>query len=291
MIAKMFLVDAFVDGPFSGGRAAVVLLRHFGQEALLQNLAAEIGTPMTVYALRHDGAFITRYFTPKSEVSAAGNYAALAAAHVLFDTALTPSTQPVRLLGHGGEMSVSKSRDPEDGRLVIAVPRRPMEPRSYLKTLTEALALAEGDILAAGEAPAGTRLIYLKNMELLKNIPSGRCLLTSRPQALTLSAPLNAEDSPGYALRHFAYPAEAAEMSINLDEQAPLALFWGRKLGLSRLQARLMAPRSGLLWADLAARPDSVLISGRVTTVFKADPALKELTGDIRLDLLTGLAP
>ena len=105
MIVKMFLINAFTDGFFSGGRAVVAILRHLAREELLAALAVELNVPVTAYVLPYPDGFGVRYFSPTGELDS-GGYATLAAAKVVYLTGLAPPDRPLTLEGRGGPVTV-----------------------------------------------------------------------------------------------------------------------------------------------------------------------------------------
>ena len=79
-------IDAFADRPFTGNPAAVMPLREWLADAVLQQIAEENNLSETAFLLPDaSGAadFELRWFTPAVEVPLCG-HATLASAHVLF---------------------------------------------------------------------------------------------------------------------------------------------------------------------------------------------------------------
>lgn len=82
-----WVVDAFVDGPFSGNPAGVVLLGPQPRPSAgwMQSVASEVGLSETAFVgLQDSGARSIRWFTPTVEVDICG-HATLAAARILFE--------------------------------------------------------------------------------------------------------------------------------------------------------------------------------------------------------------
>ena len=85
MELPIYQIDAFTDRLFGGNPAAVVPLKSWLSDELLQNIAAENNLSETAfYVPDHDKYFQIRWFTPKAEVDLCG-HATLATAHVLFE--------------------------------------------------------------------------------------------------------------------------------------------------------------------------------------------------------------
>lgn len=289
MIVKIFLVNALVDGLFSGGKAGVVILRHLGQEVFLQALATEMGLPVTAYVLPYNEAFMVRYFTPQREVENA-DYAALAAAQALFGAGMAPVTRPLTLLGHGGRRQIVC--DPLDqGRLALELDR-PASVQAAAQTGDQAVAalgLDAGEIaglMAVGESEL---IICCRETGPLHQAASaGRGLIPPEPfSGLTLSAPLEAasgDGEAGYALCSFNQLGEQVEVPVDLSPHAILAPFWAERLNQRRLTVHHLADRTCLFRAE-TAEDGTVTVSGLMNTILRADPVLDELTGELPSDL------
>ena len=282
MIIKMYLVDTFADGLFSGGRAGVALLRHLGQEVFLQALAQEMGLPVTAYVLPFNNDFMVRYFTPEREIGVADS-GALAAAHVVYGAGLAPVSRPVTIHGRGGRRQIAA--DPEKGAGFLSLTLDPV-PRekaddSNLDRLYAFLNMTPEDGLAVFSPSLDHLVVLCRSQAALKRIQPGGAAqaLGQSFTRLTLSGPLEGTDCPGYGLRCFTPAGESGDIPPNFDLHAVLAPFWAERLGRARLEVHYQAARTCLLWAEPKS-DGSVLISGHLNTIFKADPVLNELTGD-----------
>ncbi len=84
MKLQIFQADAFAASLFKGNPAAVVPLKQWLSEELMQQIAMENNLSETAFFIPEGDHFHIRWFTPKAEVSLCG-HATLAAAHVLFN--------------------------------------------------------------------------------------------------------------------------------------------------------------------------------------------------------------
>ena len=73
MPLKIYQVDAFTDSTFSGNPAAVVPLKEWLADDLLQNIALENNLSETAFFVPHNGHFHIRWFTPTIEVQLCGH--------------------------------------------------------------------------------------------------------------------------------------------------------------------------------------------------------------------------
>ena len=258
MIVKMFLINTFIDGLFSGGQALVVILRQRSQTPLLQTLARELKAPVTAYVLPYQEGFAVRYFTASGELNS-GGHAALAVAKALYSAGLSPPDQPLRLEGLNGPALLRPSPSLDGGVSLILPPVPTASLQTDDKGLPEGLdPAAVLDLLEAGPY----RLVCLAKPE---NIPDAAGPV--RGGRLIFSWPLG---EAGYGLRCFGIAGEEAEPPVDLDFHAALAPFWGRRLGQTRLDIQHLARRPARLRAELTA--EAVELAGKPQIVYKAVP-------------------
>ena len=87
MKLKIFQVDAFADKLFGGNPAAVVPLKKWLPDGLMQQLAMENNLAETVFFVpsdKKDADYDIRWFTPAIEINLCG-HATLASAFVVFN--------------------------------------------------------------------------------------------------------------------------------------------------------------------------------------------------------------
>jgi len=271
MIVKMFLINTFIDGLFSGGQALVAILRRRVQANLLQTLAWELKVPVTAYLLPYQEGFAARYFGATGELHW-GGYAALAAAKALYLTGLAPSDQPLRLEGLSGSALVRPSADLEGGLgLVLPLVPAALTPPGWSQNLPDGLEQDEIlDFLSVGPH----RLICLAAPPKgTPHVPASA--LTTSESRLIVSWP---QGEAGYELRCFKVGGEEAALPLDQNFHATLAPFWGERLGRNRLDIGHRAFRPAQLRAVLT--DSEVELSGRLQIVYKAVPVLDELAED-----------
>jgi len=282
MIVKMYLIDAFADGLFSGGKAGVAVLRHLGQEIYLAGLAQEMNLPVLAYVLPHNDQFMVRYFTPEKELNSA-DYAALAVGHALYGAGLAPPAKALVLHERGGRRLIFPAGERKGGHLGLALPKviwKKLE-KELLARILPHLSLEPEEVDGAFLTSSDQLVICCRRQEALnKNVsPAGALSVLPQAAGLTVSGPLELPGLAAYALRSFVRSGELAELPLDLDLHGLLAPYWADKEGGRRLEVHHLAARPSLFWAE--CRPDGeVRLSGRLNTVFKAEPSLSELTGD-----------
>ncbi|RMG28795.1 MAG: PhzF family phenazine biosynthesis protein, partial [Methanobacteriota archaeon] len=83
MKLHLYQIDAFATQLFEGNPAAVVPLKKWLPEEVMQSIAAENNLSETAFFVPVEQGYQIRWFTPKGEVDLCG-HATLASAYVLF---------------------------------------------------------------------------------------------------------------------------------------------------------------------------------------------------------------
>jgi len=271
MIAKMFLINTFIDGLFSGGQALVAILRRRVQAHLLQALACELKAPVTAYLLPYQEGFAARYFAENGELHW-GGYAALAAAKALYLTGLAPPDQPLRLEGLSGSTLVRPSADLEGG-LGLVLPSVPasLTPPNWSQGLPDGL--EQDEILEIMAAGPHSLICLAAPPRGNPHVPASA--LSNSESRFIVSWP---QGEAGYELRCFKVGGEEAALPLDQNFHATLAPFWGERLGRNRLDIGHLAFRPAQLRAVLT--DSEVELSGKLQIIYKAVPVLDELAED-----------
>jgi predicted PhzF superfamily epimerase YddE/YHI9 len=286
MIVKMLLVDACTDGLFSGGRVAVAFLRHLGQEVFLGALADELGFPVTAYILPHQDEFITRCFTPGQGEIDAHNYAALAAAHSIYGVGLAPADKPVVLHGRGGSLKFYRGAAESDSICLDLAPARgTAAPPDIAELLHSRLGLAPADLLKAEYVGADQLLIFCRTMAAMDGLDFAKISGAFPQTRLALSAPLDSLKNPGYVLRGFSRTGAPENAPMTLSIHAVLGAFWADSLNKPNLEVHYLSPRTSRLWVSKNSGGE-VSLRAQVSTIFRADPVMKELSAEGTPDAL-----
>jgi len=255
-----YLIDAFVadtDPPnqFSGNPAGVCLLPETKSADWMQAVAAEINQAETAFLVpQAPGVWQLRWFTPKVEVSLCG-HATLAAAQAIWqhqsDAASTLAFDTL-----SGRLTASREGElihldfPADKPLAAEVPA----------------ALQQG----LGYPPVwygkgrDDELLVLGSARAVREFQADDALIASfTRRGLIVTAP---GDQPEVDMvsRFFAPKAGISEDSVTGAAHCVLAVYWGERLGKTRLRAFQASARTGLL--DLEWRGERVRLGGRAKT-------------------------
>ena len=106
---KQYVVDAFTDKVFAGNPAAVCVMDKWLDDRTMQNIAIENNLSETAFAVKEDGAYHLRWFTPGGEVELCG-HATLATAYVI-TRFVEPELKTVAFDTLSGRLTVEKLDD------------------------------------------------------------------------------------------------------------------------------------------------------------------------------------
>lgn len=252
MELTIYQVDAFAQAVFQGNPAAVIPLKEWLADEVLQAIAAENNLSETAYFIDHGDYLHLRWFTPATEVRLCG-HATLASAHVLFQhLGYAKSVALFKTLG--GELTVKK----ESSKYVMDFP---IDPPQALAT--------EGLIEEALKTPI---LDYVRGLddylvrigsetELLAITPDSRLIASLPARGLIVTAPGRNTD---IASRCF-YPSFGIdEDPVTGSAHTLLTPYWAKILGKNEITALQGGTRQGHLHCSLHG--DRIHLGGSAQT-------------------------
>lgn len=248
-------VDAFVDGPFSGNPAGVVLLERALPGETMQAIAAELGLPTTAFVGPKDGKGVRpiHWFDPARTIGLCG-HASLAAGHVV----LSQGALNARFVAPDGRpLEVTEQGD----RRELALPAIRTEPRE----LPELAAFL-------GAAPVETRFndggyavaIYRAADEVERLAPDFSALRGLGWQ-VTATAPAPGKGTEAVVSRVFT--RVGGEDQATGSAHAALTPYWAQRLGAASFEARQASARGARFGCTLDG--DVVRLSGECVTVIE----------------------
>lgn len=251
MRLPLYQIDAFVtEKPFSGNPAAVCPLESWLPDAVMQAIAAENNLSETAFFVPEGDEYHLRWFTPTVEVDLCG-HATLAAAYVIFRF-LAPLLPRVHFrTGKAGTLSVSR----KDDLLALDFPAHPPMPCAVPAELSAALGRAPASVLAARYYLA----VYDEAEEVAALAPDFRALARLDRPALIVTAP--GTQGADFVSRVFAPAFGIDEDPATGAAHCTLVPYWAARLGKSRLLARQLSRRGGMLHCELLG--ERVSIAGR----------------------------
>ncbi|MEL6925543.1 MAG: PhzF family phenazine biosynthesis protein [Bacteroidota bacterium] len=248
MELTIYQIDAFADQIFAGNPAAVVPLKSWLPDELMQQIAAENNLSETAFYVPDGAGFHIRWFTPAIEVDLCG-HATLASAYVLYE--FQEYNQPVLHFNcRVGPLAVRKTAE----GLCMDFPAdtlERMEPPAHLaKALgTDVIDFFRGreDFLAIVDSEATIRTLR----------PDLRGLAQLQARGLLVSAPGIEKD---FVSRCFFPQSGVDEDPVTGSAHTTMTPYWAQRLGKTKLEARQLSARGGNVRCELVG--DRVLLTG-----------------------------
>lgn len=256
MYLTYFQIDAFTNRVFSGNPACVVPLDTWLEDKLLLKIAAENAVPETAFLVQNGARYHLRWFTPEIEMDLCG-HATLAATHYL-KTIKGYSNKTVRFDTLSGLLKVHI----ENERYTLEFPKREAIAVSLPALLSKSISIAPTKVLKARDY-----ILIYDHEAAVKNISLN---LTYFNQ-LDLETGCVVFTAPGtdcdFVSRVFTPKASILEDPVTGSTHCSLIPYWSSVLGKSKLQAKQLSIRGGILFCESLA--DSVLIGGSAVTYSK----------------------
>ena len=248
MQITQYQIDAFTDHVFGGNPAAVCLLDDWISEETMQAIAAENNLSETVYCVPDDGGYGIRWFTPRFEIGLAG-HPTLAAAWVILNE-VKPDSRDVRFTSKDGEvLTVLREGD----TLMMDFPSGPGTPSNDIDPVAKALGAPPEDYLVARDGMA----VFPDQATVARLQPDMARIAALDPMGIIATAP--GEDCD-FVSRFFAPKAGIPEDPVTGSAHCTLIPYWGERLGKSKLSARQISERGGVLHCE--HRGDRVTLGG-----------------------------
>ncbi|MDR1084409.1 MAG: PhzF family phenazine biosynthesis protein [Deltaproteobacteria bacterium] len=274
MIRKIFLVDAFVDGPFTGSPTGVIFLRNPLERSYMISLASELETQETLFVLLNNQSFGLRFFSQTQEIPLSV-HACLAGAHLIYELGLFPVAKDLLFLTQEGQIVANTD---QTGAVTLTAASQLLTKLDQVRLdqFRTLLNYQPGQVAWAALSPQKVIILALEKPELIKATEVNHYELTKTQAAgLAVTAQSLKPDSD-YFLRCFLPLLGVNEEHVSGNIHRSLAPQWGRLLQKKRLVCRQMSQRGGLVSLELLS-PAQISFTGRATTVFKGDLKLTDI--------------
>lgn len=257
MKLPIYQADAFTDQVFGGNPAAIVPLKKWIPDELMQKIALENNLSETAYFVEQNNRFHIRWFTPAVEVDLCG-HATLAAAHILFEE-LRYEGNKITFDSKSGELSVDRSGT----LLTLDFPATVPVEADIPPELLTGFNIKPETCLKAGE----DYFFVFENEETIRNLtPDFGKLKTIKSRGIICTAKGNEVD---FVSRFFAPAAGIDEDPVTGSAHTKLAPYWSEKLGKNELEALQISARLGKLKCTL--KGSRVLIAGNAISYLKGE--------------------
>lgn len=251
MQLPIYQVDAFTEKLFGGNPAAVVPLKTWLSDELMQKIAFENNLSETAFFVPNATGFDIRWFTPTVEVNLCG-HATLATAFVIFNVLKYPND----VILFGSKSGVLKVRK-EDKWLELDFPAQETKAAEAPEGLIESIGKKPKEIYRASD---DYMLVYgsQKDIEELKPDFGALKHIKARGIIVTAKAKSNKID---FVSRFFGPGSGIDEDPVTGSAHTKLVPYWAKNLNKTELIAEQISSRKGFLKCKLAG--DRVLMAGK----------------------------
>jgi PhzF family phenazine biosynthesis protein len=258
MRTPLFQLDAFTNRRFSGNPAAVMLMGHFPDDAVMQAIAAENNLAETAFLVRNGSDYHVRWFTPVTEVPLCG-HATLASAAVVMER-LEPGRERVVFHSKSGALTVTR----RGSTYVLDFPARPSEKTGATQALGEAL----------GAKPTEVFVNQFNYMAVFDSAQTVRRLAPDMVAIAHLDRPGVIVTAPGDGAydcvsRYFAPAKGIPEDPVTGAAHCMLAPYWAARLGKSTLRAHQASKHGGELTCRVVG--ERVMLHGECVFYFEGE--------------------
>lgn len=246
----LYQVDAFAEHPFTGNPAAILVMKEWLSEEIMQNIAMENNLSETAFIVPEGDIFYIRYYTPLNEVELCG-HATLASSFVLYNyygqkgKTITFRTQK------RGDLFIHL----EEEVIVMDFPTDIYKKVDIPAGINEALGIEPeeaywglNDLMLVYRTEEQIRSVQA-NFELLKQVKARGVLIT---------APGNEVD---FVSRFFAPLEGINEDPVTGSAHTTLIPYWHSITGKKSFKAKQLSKRGGTLYCSIDG--DRVKIGGK----------------------------
>lgn len=261
MKLTLFQVDAFTNKLFGGNPAAVIPLKKWLDDELMQKLAMENNLSETVFfvpSVQKGVDYDIRWFTPALEINLCG-HATLASAYIIFNV-LKKKKKSIVFSCKSGLLKVRRKKQAIE-----------MDFPSWKPSIM-------------GEAPAGLRealgspeiinvykhrdvLVQLQDEDAVQNCKPDFGMLKSIGEKIIITAPGKDCD---FVSRFFAPIAGIDEDPVTGSAHSQLIPFWSDKLGKKKMTARQLSARIGEIGCE-QLNAERVMMTGSCVFYMKGE--------------------
>jgi len=250
MKLTLYQIDAFTDKIFGGNHAAVVPLKKWLPDDMMQRLAMENNLSETVFFVpsKKKGVdYDIRWFTPELEINLCG-HATLASAYVVFEI-LKEKKKKVVFDSKSGHLTVLKDLKSSNGfRGLMDFPSwKPEKIDDYSNDVIASL----GNPEIVGVYKYRDILVELTDEEAVKKVRPDFTLMKKTSEKVIITAPGKEVD---FVSRFFAPIAGVDEDPVTGSAHSQLIPFWAEKLNKKKMFAKQLSQRGGELeckwWGD-----------------------------------------
>ncbi len=256
---RQYIVDAFAEELFTGNPAAVLPCKRMPDSALMQSIAIENNYSETAFVVRTGtGAYSLRWFTPSGEIDLCG-HATLASAYIAGEF-MDPGVLEMRFQTLSGELRATRDGD----WITLDFPVGKTKP----VPVTEAMLAATDGLAREAYFDGGDLVLVVESEEALARfVPNDDLILRLEGVETGLGLILTAPSAKYDFVSRYFYPCSYPRTGVMEDPVTGrahtfMAPVWAEKLGKTRMTARQISRRGGVVSVRLAG--DRVFLGGKV---------------------------
>jgi PhzF family phenazine biosynthesis protein len=258
MRLKIYIVNAFAETTFGGNPAAVIYLREWLTEDLMQKIAMQNNLAETAYIIPQENDYAIRWFTPAVEVALCG-HATLASAHVFYDD-LGYKKDKITFHSKSGPLHVSKR---DDGKLTLDFPADNAAETKSLPAIENGLKVKP---IAVYKGTTDYMAVF-ENQKAIENLsPDFRIISQLKSRGIIATAK---GDEVDFVSRGFFPQSGIDEDPATGSAHTMLAPYWANKLDKDKLSAIQLSKRKGYFECEISG--DRVLISGNARSYLEGN--------------------
>lgn len=253
----LFQIDAFANEVFSGNPAAVVPLKNWLPDGILQKIALENNLSETAFFCESKEGFDIRWFTPLAEVDLCG-HATLASAHVLFNH-LGYDRKEIVFQSRSGILRVNTNQS----MIFLDFPTSPLEEISMPATIKGAFNV---NPKSCYEGREDLMLIFEDEKDIIKLQPDFDWLRQAETRGVICTSLSKDYD---FVSRFFAPAVGINEDPVTGSAHTMLIPYWAKFLGKAELVAKQVSQRGGILYCRHLN--ERVEIGGKAVTFLRGE--------------------
>lgn len=245
---KQYIVDAFTDKLFHGNQAAICILDTWLSEKLMMNITRENNFSETAFAVKENGKYHLRWFTPGGEIDLCG-HATLACAFVILNF-YSQNADTVTFTTLSGDLTVTR----KDDLYEMEFPIYKLVPVKISSDITDALGaepkevyLGRDMLCVFDKEDAVTNMN--PDMEKVKLLDGAMLHITAKGKEYDCVS------------RSFAPKVNVTEDPVCGSGHCHIASYWSEKLHKNKITAYQASKRSGILYCNV--ENDKIYISGK----------------------------
>lgn len=251
MQLPIYQVDAFTDKLFGGNPAAVVPLKTWLSDELMQKIAFENNLSETAFFVPNETGFDIRWFTPTVEVNLCG-HATLATSFVIFNV-LKYANDTILFGSKSGILKVRK----DDKWLELDFPAQETHATEAPKGLIESIGKKPKEIYRAAD---DYLLVYASQKDIEELNPDFGALKNIQARGIIVTAKAKSKKID-FVSRFFGPSVGVNEDPVTGSAHTKLVPYWAKVLDKNELIAEQISSRKGYLKCKLA--DNRVLMAGK----------------------------